>query len=69
VLPTGDQAAPRCWECEEPTGQPTTVTLRTTQGDVATLTLCARCYRTCYVPLATPDLPGGTILSELDGPS
>jgi DNA-binding XRE family transcriptional regulator len=31
-----------------------TVTLRTTVRVVATLTLCARCYRTYYPPLAAP---------------
>jgi hypothetical protein len=45
------------------------VTLRTKLCDVATLTLCARCYRTCYLPLAAParaalNRPDGTLLIE-----
>ena len=40
-----------------------TVTLRTTVRVVATLTLCARCYRTCYLPLAAP---AGVVLDHPD---
>ena len=60
-----DQPPRRCWECDEPTDQPVTVTLRTAQRDVATLALCARCYRTCYVPLVPAGgRPDGTLLIE-----
>ena len=59
--------SPRCWECEEPTDEPATVTLRTACRAVATLTLCTRCYRTCYFPLAS-DRPDGTLLIEPGGP-
>jgi hypothetical protein len=59
VHPPDDRATTRCWECGRPTDQPATVTLRTALHVVTTLTLCARCYRTHYVPLTD-----GTLLIE-----
>ena len=67
MLSPTDHSSPRCWECEEPTDEPVTVTLRTTRRDVATLALCARCYRNCYLPLvAAGGRPDGTLLIEPD---
>ena len=65
----GHRTPQRCWECGKAADQPTTVTLRTAQRGVATLMLCARCYRTCYAPLAGLSKPeddclGGTLLIE-----
>ena len=58
-----DRAAARCWECERPTDRPAAVALRTTPHTVVTLTLCPRCYRTCYSPLAPP---AGVVLDHPD---
>ena len=41
-----------CWECEQETDTPRTVTLRIDGRDVGTLMLCSACYRSHCLLLA-----------------
>src|SRR6266540_1965122 len=55
-----------CWECETATTDLVTVILRTPSAIVGELSLCPRCYATCYQPLARqaadPDTPVHSLL-------
>jgi hypothetical protein len=46
-----------CWECEQETDTPRTVTFRIDGRDVGTLLLCSACYRSHGLLLA-PDASG-----------